>query len=238
MRKIFYTNASSSIRNIVTTMDKKNDGALCVNRRHFLKSTGMVAVGFLAGTGTPWSVIRADNRPLPGNGGFASDLDIELRAAPDELGLLPGNPTRVWRYAGRVISGDPRRFFLAMAHMQWTINNRSFQMEAVADDEVVKLDTQEIWEFDNSGDGMGMMRMMDMPHPIHLHGKQFRVLSRRGVSHAGYVDDGWKDTVLLMPGEQIRIRVDFRDYPGLFLYHCHNLEHEDMGMMRNYYISA
>jgi FtsP/CotA-like multicopper oxidase with cupredoxin domain len=47
------------------------------------------------------------------------------------------------------------------------------------------------------------------------------------------VDDGWKDTFLLRPGEQVRIRVRFARHAGLFLYHCHNLEHEDMGMMRN-----
>ena len=88
----------------------------------------------------------------------------------------------------------------------------------------------------NEGGGMGMMGMMNMPHPIHLHGKQFQVLERRGVTHNGYVDEGWKDTVLLMAGERIKLLVRFEDYPGLFLYHCHNLEHEDMGMMRNYLV--
>jgi FtsP/CotA-like multicopper oxidase with cupredoxin domain len=127
--------------------------------------------------------------------------------------------------------GRPRQFFLEMGHMQWTINGRVFQMEGVADEEMVRLGTKEIWEFINNGGGM-----MAMPHPIHLHGKQFRVIERQGVRHQGYVDEGWKDTVLLMPGERIRILVDFDDSPGLFLYHCHNLEHEDMGMMRNYYV--
>ncbi|MCU0600109.1 MAG: multicopper oxidase domain-containing protein [Desulfobacterales bacterium] len=130
----------------------------------------------------------------------------------------------------------PRQFYLTMRHMQWTINGRVFQMEEVADDEMVQLDSTEIWEFNNTGGGM--MNMMNMPHPIHLHGKQFRVIERSGVAHEGYVDEGWKDTVLLMPGERIRILVDFDDYPGMFLYHCHNLEHEDMGMMRNYFVSA
>jgi len=83
---------------------------------------------------------------------------------------------------------------------------------------------------------MGMMGGMNLPHPMHLHGLQFQVLERQGVRHEGYVDEGWKDTVLLMPGEKIKILVRFADYPGLFLYHCHNLEHEDMGMMRNYLI--
>ncbi len=130
----------------------------------------------------------------------------------------------------------PRQFYLTMRHMQWTINGRVFQMEEVADDEIVQLGSTEIWEFNNSGGGM--MNMMNMPHPIHLHGKQFRVVERNGVAHEGYVDEGWKDTVLLMPGERIRILVDFEDYPGMFLYHCHNLEHEDMGMMRNYYVKG
>lgn len=129
---------------------------------------------------------------------------------------------------------QPKKFMLTMNHMQWSINGRTFQMEDVARDEIVQLGSKEIWEFDNTGGGM--MPGMNMAHPIHLHGKQFRVVARSGVSHQGYVDGGWKDTALLMPGERIRILVDFDDYPGLFLYHCHNLEHEDMGMMRNYYV--
>ncbi len=148
---------------------------------------------------------------------------------PDKLSeigpIRPGDAVNYFR---------PRQFYLTMRHMQWTINGRVFQMEEVADDEIVRLGTTEIWEFNNTGGGM--MNMMNMPHPIHLHGKQFRVIERGGVAHEGYVDEGWKDTVLLMPGERIRILVNFDDYPGMFLYHCHNLEHEDMGMMRNYFV--
>mgnify|MGYP001822803523 FL=1 len=121
-----------------------------------------------------------------------------------------------------------------MRHMNWTINGSTFRMQEVANDEKVRMNSFEVWEFINEGSGMGMMGGMNMPHPMHLHGKQFQVLERQGVTHEGYVDEGWKDTVLLMPGERIRILVRFGDYPGLFLYHCHNLEHEEMGMMRNY----
>jgi FtsP/CotA-like multicopper oxidase with cupredoxin domain len=129
---------------------------------------------------------------------------------------------------------SPRQFYLTMRHMLWSINGRVFEMEGVADDEIVQLGSKEIWEFNNTGGEM--MQMMNLPHPIHLHGRQFRVIERSGVVHEGYVDEGWKDTVLLMPGERIKILVDFEDYPGMFLYHCHNLEHEDMGMMRNYFV--
>ena len=151
---------------------------------------------------------------------------------------LPKRLSTVERYrvADAVNSQYPRTFGLFMRHMTWTINGRTFRMHEVAADEKVRMNTLEVWEFINEGGGMGMMGMMNMPHPIHLHGKQFQVLERRGVMHEGYIDEGWKDTVLLMPGERIKILVRFDDYPGLFLYHCHNLEHEDMGMMRNYLI--
>ncbi len=96
------------------------------------------------------------------------------------------------------------------------------------------------------GGGMGGGMMMSMAHPIHLHGQQFQVLSReiegmrqeeyKTVSK-GFIDSGWKDTVLVMPGEEIVIAKPFEDYKGLFLYHCHNLEHEDLGMMRQFYIT-
>ncbi len=99
------------------------------------------------------------------------------------------------------------------------------------------------------GGGMGMMggggMMFSMAHPIHLHGQQFQVISRSiGAEEAddyatvkeGLISSGWKDTVLVMPGEKVRIIKPFEDFKGLFMYHCHNLEHEDMGMMREFLI--
>ncbi|MCA9910675.1 MAG: multicopper oxidase domain-containing protein, partial [Anaerolineae bacterium] len=47
---------------------------------------------------------------------------------------------------------------------------------------------------------------------------------------------GWKDTVLLMPGERVRLLMRFSGDAGLYVFHCHNLEHEDLGLMRNYRI--
>jgi FtsP/CotA-like multicopper oxidase with cupredoxin domain len=49
-------------------------------------------------------------------------------------------------------------------------------------------------------------------------------------------ETGLKDTVLTLPGEQVDVAVRFF-YPGVFLLHCHNLEHEDMGMMINYEVT-
>ena len=96
-------------------------------------------------------------------------------------------------------------------------------------DEVVKAGTVEIWEFDNT--------VGTETHPMHLHGLQFQVLSRtggRGKIQAW--ETGWKDTVLTFPGEKVRIIIRFPDNKGKFVFHCHNLEHEDAGMMLNFEI--
>jgi len=94
------------------------------------------------------------------------------------------------------------------------------------------------------GGGMaGMGTMMSMAHPIHLHGQSFQILSRSiGAAESedyatvkdGFIEGGFKDTVLVMPGERVKIIKPFQDFKGLFMYHCHNLEHEDMGMMRDF----
>ena len=140
---------------------------------------------------------------------------------------------------------DPKVFEITMGMMTWGINGAGFDMLGASALETVKLGTQEIWEFRN--DGRGSMMGMVMAHSMHVHGLQFRVLGRSvsdkfaaeyATVKAGLVDEGWKDTVLVMPGERVRILLRFADYPGLFLYHCHMLEHEDSGLMRNYLVKA
>ena len=108
-----------------------------------------------------------------------------------------------------------------------TINGKTF--DANRRDEVVKAGTVEIWEFDNTN---GMET-----HPMHLHAGSFQVLSRTGGRGAVQPwEKGWKDTVLAFPGEKVRIIVRFPELKGKFVFHCHNLEHEDGGMMLNYEI--
>lgn len=180
---------------------------------------------------------RTGGASLP-NGANFEILKVKVVRAENEHLILPERLSSVDRYAPEhaVNYRNPRTFRLSMQHMAWTINGRTFQMEKVADDEVVKLNTLEVWQFINEGGSMEMMGMIQMPHPMHIHGSQFQVLERDNVTHNGYVDKGWKDTVLLMPGERVKVLVRFEDFPGLYLYHCHNLEHEDMGMMRNYLV--
>jgi FtsP/CotA-like multicopper oxidase with cupredoxin domain len=65
------------------------------------------------------------------------------------------------------------------------------------------------------------------PHPMHLHGHAFRVLSRNG-SPTHYRE--WQDTVLLERDEQVEIAF-VGDNPGDWMFHCHILEHQASGMM-------
>jgi FtsP/CotA-like multicopper oxidase with cupredoxin domain len=148
-------------------------------------------------------------------------------------------PARLSGLAPVVVPRDARQreFALTPGHMRWGINGRSFEMEVVAPDEMIRYGDTDVWEFSNRNP------MMALPHPMHVHGVQFRVFERSGTPpdlqelHAGYLDGGFKDTVLVLPGERVRVLLSFKDYRGLFLYHCHNLVHEDMGMMRNFRVA-
>jgi FtsP/CotA-like multicopper oxidase with cupredoxin domain len=131
-----------------------------------------------------------------------------------------------------------------MDEMVWKLNGRTFELEEVASDERFQLNGLYIWEFVNLP-GRGMMADF-MAHPMHIHGVQFQVLSRQiDPQYAeawqtladGIIDEGWHDTVLVAPGERVQVIMRLTE-PGLFLYHCHILEHEDGGMMRNFLVEA
>ncbi|MCA3749325.1 MAG: multicopper oxidase domain-containing protein [Rubrobacter sp.] len=115
-----------------------------------------------------------------------------------------------------------RRFFFA-AGGAWggmsTINLRVFDPERV--DARPRLGSTEVWELS-----------ADPQHPIHLHLAHFRVISRDGGPPGPY-DAGWKDTVFVRGGT-VRLAVRFEGYRGRYVFHCHNLEHEDMMMMANF----
>ena len=128
----------------------------------------------------------------------------------------------------------PRPFTLDMRMMEWTINGRVFEMMAVAEDEMVNLHETMAWEWINN---------TPIPHPMHMHNVQFQVVQRTpspassyATINQGLIDTGWKDTVLVWPGERVKIAMMFGPHAGMYMYHCHILEHEDMTMMRNYMI--
>lgn len=118
-----------------------------------------------------------------------------------------------------------RVFTLAMSGMVHTINGQSFNMQRT--DFSVPFGDVEIWEYTNTG---------TEPHPMHAHAALCQILSRSTAALLPPEDTGWKDTVLVNPGETVRILTRFDTHPGLFVHHCHNLEHEDSGMMQNFVV--
>ena len=86
---------------------------------------------------------------------------------------------------------------------------------------VVKLRTTEDWEIANvDRDGM--------EHSFHLHTNPFQVIDRNGKPDPY---QAWEDTLRVRAKETVRIRIPFRDFAGKTVYHCHVLDHEDLGMM-------
>ena len=142
----------------------------------------------------------------------------------------------------RTEGATERRLELSMDMMRFLINGRSFSMQEIVFE--VKRGAVEIWSIQNPTIGM--------PHPMHLHGFSFQVLERlnspaplsagaRFGNGRTVSDLGWKDTVLVWPGETVRVAIDFaHDFPGsqTYVFHCHNLEHADAGMMINFRVLA
>jgi FtsP/CotA-like multicopper oxidase with cupredoxin domain len=67
-------------------------------------------------------------------------------------------------------------------------------------------------------------------HPIHIHFEEGRILSRNGKPPPVH-ERGRKDVYVIGPGEELRVYIQFRDYTGKYMMHCHNLIHEDHAMM-------
>jgi FtsP/CotA-like multicopper oxidase with cupredoxin domain len=118
-----------------------------------------------------------------------------------------------------------RRFVMNMGMPPFagafTINDRSFDASRV--DVRAQRGVLEVWEIVN---------VSTEPHPFHVHATQFQVVSRSSGPLEPH-ELGLKDTVLVWPGETVRIAIRFDAHAGLYVLHCHNLEHEDAGMMLN-----
>jgi FtsP/CotA-like multicopper oxidase with cupredoxin domain len=83
---------------------------------------------------------------------------------------------------------------------------------------------REIWTLKNGGGGWD--------HPVHIHFEEGQILSRDGsLSNVPQAERGRKDVYRLHPGGELRITMQFRDWGGMFMQHCHNTVHEDHAML-------
>jgi len=160
--------------------------------------------------------------------------------APGTPVVPPGKLSTVARIDTR--GAAVRNISLTMQRMRWLINGEAFNMDSFPLQS--RSNTVEVWDIENA--------RMSMPHPMHMHGFSFQVVERRNspnqvrqlardASGRSATDLGWKDTILVWPGETVRIAVDFtNDFKAdqIYVFHCHNLEHEDQGMMLNHRVTA
>jgi FtsP/CotA-like multicopper oxidase with cupredoxin domain len=90
--------------------------------------------------------------------------------------------------------------------------------------------TREIWHLVNDGGGWD--------HPIHIHFEEGRILARNGsAARVPAWERGRKDVYRLRPDGSVTITIQFRDWGGMFMEHCHNTTHEDNAMLLRWEIN-
>ncbi len=167
------------------------------------------------------------------DGARLSLLQFRIR---ERVAASPPPPSTLSSLAAPRAGGDDAvPFRLSFAKSRWRINDRVFDMQQ--EPLIVPRNTRQTWLLRNY--------YTSMPHAMHLHGFALRVLAREqspdfitalAIDDQGRLatDAGVKDTVLVWPGESVRVAIDFTCTfagPQDYLLHCHNAEHEDGGMM-------
>ncbi|MEW9555007.1 multicopper oxidase family protein [Nonomuraea sp. NPDC050783] len=167
------------------------------------------------------SLVRLVNRLGTGRTRDVMAFRIARRAADDSrVPRALSTDLPAWRRQDAVRERDLAfRSGRTHAGHGWLIGGLPF--DPARTDVTVRLGDVEVWRL-----------VADLHHPVHLHLAAFRILSRRGRPPLAH-DAGLKDTVSLRPGEAVEIITRFDGYRGRYLFHCHNAEHEDMGMMAN-----
>lgn len=153
-----------------------------------------------------------------GRGRISQIMQFRITSSFSEESFVPDVLSEDTEAIAQADAVRTRRFQFSRAGGMWTINGRPFDMERIWADPT--LDDVEIWEFSGS------------EHPVHLHLAHFKVLARNG-GGVHQSDVGWKDTVFL-DGGLVRVLAKFSGFRGKYVFHCHNLEHEDHMMMANF----
>jgi FtsP/CotA-like multicopper oxidase with cupredoxin domain len=136
--------------------------------------------------------------------------------------LNPNDATRIRNFT---FSGRPS-FGLPLSAI-WKINGHEFDANhPIASP---RYGDVEIWNITNKS----LLGFIGMLHPVHVHLVNFRILERNGRAPLPH-ETGWKDTVAVNKGEEVKVVMRFQGYKGRYLIHCHNLEHEDHSMMARF----
>jgi FtsP/CotA-like multicopper oxidase with cupredoxin domain len=160
---------------------------------------------------------------------------VPLQMIPNpNLSAIPVAAERTFVF-GRGINGAEQtsRDPLTSAFGPWgvkTDGNRMLAADYGRVSAAPRMNTREVWTLVNEGGGWD--------HPIHIHFEEGQVLARNGLaSNVPPAERGRKDVYRLRPGGSIKITMQFRDWGGMFMEHCHNTVHEDNAMLLRWEIN-
>ncbi len=172
-----------------------------------------------------------------------TQLQTDTRKAGDLTTIANGNQVLKFR-VGTTTVADPSRVLTASTKLRdlppidltkvaqrrtwifgrnngvWTVNGKIFNVNDIRANP--KKGTAEIWTLRNDGGGWD--------HPVHIHFEEGRILKRDGLPPSPH-ERGRKDVYNLPPNGEVEVYLQFRDFTGKYLMHCHNVVHEDHGMM-------
>jgi len=178
------------------------------------------------------------NSPDPGVGKFLEFRIVRNPAQPDisqvpatlipnpDLSAIPVARERIFEFnrGANQTTNDPVSSFFG----PWGIETDNQSGTLAADfgriSAAPRFGTREIWTLKNGGGGWD--------HPIHIHFEECQTLARDGsASNVPAWERGRKDVWRLRPGGEVKITLQFRDFGGMFMEHCHNTMHEDNAML-------
>ncbi|KAJ0283048.1 hypothetical protein CBS470a_007522 [Colletotrichum nupharicola] len=187
-----------------------------------------------------FSKFKGENVTLRNTRGFAADQDflhtdkvmrfVVSDESVDDKSDVPSSLRNVPFPKDK--TGVDQHFRFERTGSDWRINGVTF---ADVNNRVLarpKRGTIEVWELENSSGGWS--------HPIHIHLVDFRVIKRvngRGAVMP-YEFQGLKDVVWLGPGETVTVEAHYAPWPGVYMFHCHNLIHEDHEMMAAFNVTV
>ncbi len=139
-----------------------------------------------------------------------------------DMEMHMSDPHAAHMHHGRGMAAAGPALDTATSGVRMAIAGEPFDMKRI--DVEARLGSWEIWTLETQ----------EMPHPFHIHGASFRILTLNGRTPPPH-RAGWKDTALIDGKAELLIhfnRAASRERP--FMFHCHVLEHEDVGMMAQF----
>ena len=163
---------------------------------------------------------------------FGRALELRPNGSASGMGALPDKLATIERIAESEITvdrsfrmGDVRNFW--EFNPSWAISGLQFDMDRI--DVTVRLGDTERWTLSSD----------DAEHVFHPHQIQFQILAINGEPPPPE-ESGWEDSVLVNPDREVVIAARFHTYAAEdipYMFHCHMLDHEDLGMMGQFLVA-